>query len=442
MKKLLLFIFTITAAVCNGQTAAQTLVISRSEAIKIGLQNRFDVKANQFDIQIAESKVKQAKNNWFPDIGTDGSIRYSPQLQNSVIPGGVFPGFDQTLQLPLMVRNESVFGLNLNQPVFNTNLINDTKLAKNQLALQQEKNRGAEINIMLQISQAYLDVELRELQKRIASDIAARNTEYALIAEGMYKNGSLIENYYLRAKLDRENAEQLQKQAEQNYALSLMQLRYQLNVPDGTPLKTSDSLDAVNEDQSILDKQAGERTEIRQLQLLQQEDRLNLKKVEQSVLPSVFLGANYSQQYLSNNFKYMDGRWWSPFSYVTLNIHIPISAHFKNKAITTEYRQQISQSELLLDQKKADINYEVEQARTSLSNAILNMKSKRNSYKLSKNIFHNQQQQYRLGAFDYSALLDTEKSLSTTERSYIQGAYDLILAQIKLQKATNNFNIN
>jgi outer membrane protein TolC len=186
----------------------------------------------------------------------------------------------------------------------------------------------------------------------------------------------------------------------------------------------------------------GERTEIRQLELIREENKLNLKKYQQTALPSVSLGANYSQQFLSDDFNYGPGRWWSPFSYVALNIHIPISTHFKNRATLAEYRQKISQNEWQLQQRKADIVYEVEQARTALANAILNMKNARNSYELSKTIFQNQRQQYHLGAFDYSVLLDTEKSVSTTERNYIQSAYDLILAQIQLQKATNHFNTN
>lgn len=443
MKKIISVLYIImTAAVSRAQTVTNTLTLSRSEAIHIGLKNRFDIKANQYNVDIAETRIRQARNNWFAELSGDGQVKYSPQLQNSVIPGGVLPGFEQSALVPLMVKNESVFSLNLSQPIYNANLVNDSKLAKNQLVIQQEKNRAVEIDIMLDISRAYLDAELRGLQKRVAGDIAQRNREYEKIAEGMFRNGTLIENHYLRAKLDRENADQLQKQAEQNYELSLMQLRYQLNLPDDTTLQLSDSLGDATQDQFVDDQVTGERTEIRQLELIQQEHKLNLKKYQQTALPSVFLEANYSRQFLSGDFNYGEDKWWSPFSYLTLNIHIPISTHFRNKAVVAEYRQNINQSELLLQQKKADINYEVQQARTTLANAVLNMKNARDSYELAKTIFRNQQQQYRLGAFDYSALLDTEKSVSTTERNYIQSAYDLILAQIQLQKATNHFNTN
>ncbi|WP_316741331.1 TolC family protein [Pedobacter antarcticus] len=439
MKQILTIIFIFTSALCNAQNQTGELKLTRAEAIKTGLKNRYDIKAAQFAVKIAETEIKQTRNSWLPEINGQGSVKHSPQLQNSVIPGGVLPGFDEAALVPLTVKNEGVFGLSLNQPIFNSNLINDVKLSKNRLAIEHEKTREDEINITLQISQSYLNVQLRDLQMRIASDIAVRNSEYASIAEGMYKNGSLIENHYLRAQLDRDNAKQTYQQSAQDYALSLLQLRYQLNLPEATVIEISDSIDAPENVLEVWENKAGERTEVRQLKLQQQQDRLYLTRYQQSFMPSVSFSANYSQQFLSDRFNYGAGKWWSPYSYVALNINIPISAHFKNKPKVVEYQLRISQNELLLNQKQADINYEIQQARTSLSNALSNIKSTRSSYELSKTVFHNQQQQYRLGAFAYSELIDTEKSLSVTERNYIQSAYELMLAQIKLQKATNNF---
>ncbi|QXV63956.1 TolC family protein [Mucilaginibacter sp. 21P] len=443
MKQIIpIILLILTASLCEAQQTADTLKLSRTEAIRIGLQNRYDVKANAYDARIAGSQIAQAKNKWLPEINGDGQVRYSPQLQNSVIPGGVLPGFNEPTLLPLTVKNQTVLGLSLSQPIYDANLINDVRIAKNRSLQQQEKNRAAEIEIMLTISRSYLDVQLRGLQRRVAANIAERNSEYEKIAEGMLKAGSLIENQYLRAKLDRENAEQLLKQAEQSYALSLLQLHYHLNVPESTNLKLTDPLELTGASDPDASQPSGTRSEIRLLELAGQEYELNLRKARQALLPALSFGANYSQQFLSDDFRYGTGRWWSPFSYLSLNLHIPISAHYKNRALSSEYRERIGQNTMLLAQKKADIDYEVQQAKIALRNAVSNMKNAGDSYQLSKTIFQNQQQQYRLGAFEYSSLLDTEKSLNETERVYIQSAYDLMLARLQLQKATNNFNVN
>lgn len=440
MKRILLFISIIVPLVSNAQTENKTVSISLEQAIHIGLQNRFDNKANQLNIEIAKTKIFQAKNNWLPEIQVAADLKYSPQLQNSVIPGGVLPGFDQTKLLPLTVKNQSVFGLQLEQPIFNASLGHKKRMAENELKMQQEKIKEQEIQIKLLISQAYMNVQLRALQRKIAVEIVARNTEYASIAEGKYKSGSLIENFYLRAKLDKDNAKNQLQHATQEYEIGMARLRYCLNLPDKVVLELSDSLDIKKDVTTGLTlNQVEQRPELKQLLVSQEANVLNIKSYRQGLLPTVSLAANYSQQFLSTHFDYGKSKWWSPFSYVMLQLRIPISEHHKNKSHIAEHRQRVTQTEFLIAQKSADIHYEVSQAQAVLENSITNMNSSRSNYELSKTIFQNQRQQYRIGAFDYTELLNTEKTLSSTERNFIESAYELLLARINLLKATNQF---
>ena len=374
-----LLILILSPVLCFGQTKS----LSLNEAIHIGLENRYDFKAGQYNTEIAKSRITQAKNAWLPQVGADGSLKYSPQLQNSVIPGGVLPGFDQPTLLPLTVKNQSVFSLNLDQPIFDASISIRKQLAMNELAMQEEKRKEQEIQIKLQISQAYLNAQLRQLQKKIAADNAFRNKEYAEIAAGQYKNGALIENYYLRAKLDENNAALLLKQAAQEYNMSITQLRYAINLPDTSMLELSDSLDTEKDITAGLINHTEERTELKQLQVEQAANALHIKAYRQDLLPTVSVSGNYSQQFLSDKFNYGESKWWSPFSFLMLQVRIPISDHYKNSAHIAEYRQKENQTKLLLQQKTMDINYEMQQAQTALSNALINIKSSRDKLQRS-----------------------------------------------------------
>jgi outer membrane protein TolC len=108
----------------------------------------------------------------------------------------------------------------------------------------------------------------------------------------------------------------------------------------------------------------------------------------------------------------------------------------KNRNNVTAYRVQAVQTNLQLEQKTADINYEIQQTQTDLNNAFQNWQTTKSNYDLSVIIYNNQKQQYALGAFQYDHLLDTEKSLATTEQNYIKAVYDFFLATLKYQKAT------
>lgn len=66
---------------------------------------------------------------------------------------------------------------------------------------------------------------------------------------------------------------------------------------------------------------------------------------------------------------------WSPFSYLGLKLNVPISLLFKNKANLKEFKLKDKRTALLLEQKNADINYEIQYATTTLSNAAKNMQT-------------------------------------------------------------------
>ena len=64
------------------------------------------------------------------------------------------------------------------------------------------------------------------------------------------------------------------------------------------------------------------------------------------------------------------------------------------------------------------------------------MQTTQDNYELSKRIYENQKQQYALGSFQYSNLLDTERSLSTAEQNYVKSVYEYLLAKLNNEKAT------
>jgi outer membrane protein TolC len=400
----------------------------------MSLKNRYDIQANQYNVLIANNDIRKNKKEWLPVIEGSGDIRYNIQFQATYIPAG-FAGSDKPSLLALAARNVTVFGLDLHQNIINPSIRNDIRIAQNNLALQQEKNRADEIAIKSQVSEAYLNVLLKQLQYKIATDDENRYKEYFQLSEGKYSQGALIENDYLHAKLDYENARLQSTTARQNSELAVNHLKYQLNVPSTTTLILSDSLSS----QNVLNATPhGERTEIRQLMLQQQDNTLQLRKIRQSVLPTLSFTANYSQQFLYDDFNYTKGQWWAPFSYVGLKLSVPISAHFKNKSNIQEYQYRITQTDWQLKQKTADVENDIRTAQTSLDNALQNVQTTKRNYELSNIIYKNQQQQFAAGAFEYNNLLDTEKSLSTAEQNYIRAVYDCLLAKINLQKASGS----
>lgn len=438
MKQIIFLVASFLPLITYAQQQSSPVPISLQQAMDLAIKNRYDIQANKYNITLATNQVDKTKKEWVPDISASGNIRYSPQVQSTYIPGG-FVGSAPAL-VSFGAKNITVFGLDLNQPIYNPGLHADLKIAQKQLEIASEKNKQDENNIREQVAQSYLNVLLRNLQRKISGDDQQRFKEYEEVAAGKLKLGTLIENDYLKARLDYENAKIQTTNAEQNYILAVEHFNYQLNVPAETRFTLTDTLNEGEFPVLLQDTAAVfNRTEIRQLTLQQQNEHLQLAKARQYALPTVSAYANYSQQFSYDNFNYSLGQWWSPFSYVGLKVSVPITGNLKNSRTIKQHQLESLQTDLDLKQKTADIDYEIKKAISELNNAKGNMEAAKNNYELSRVIYENQKQQYNLGTLLYSDLLNTDRSLNTTEQNYIKAVYDFLVAQINYQKAIGKY---
>ncbi|WP_281631567.1 TolC family protein [Flavobacterium luteolum] len=418
--------------------AQQPLTLNMEKAKELALKNRFDVQANRYDTEIAEKEIKGRKQAYIPDLKITGNVSYHPQIQAILVPPG-FGGITEPTLLALGAKSISIYSLELNQPILSSSLRNDIKIAENSAQWQAERNRGKEIEIKQKVSEAYLNVLLRDLQQKIALNEEKRYSEYFNLAQGRYDNGALIENDYLRAKLDYQNAKQQSSVTTQNYEISLNTLRHEINVENNVKLELSDKLEDsfLKELPDVTAAQQNNRTEIRQLEFEKIDQNLKLKKQRQSVLPSLSLVANYSQQFqnMEFNYDYTDTQWWSGFSAIGLKLSIPLTEHFTNAVSVDQLLLKTRQTEFNFQQKKADISYEINQAVISLSNAQTNAVRTKDSYDLAQKVYENQQQQLPYGALSYDTILNTESSMTSAEQNYIKASYEFLLAKLNYEMA-------
>ncbi len=199
-------------------------------------------RSKQYDVVIASSEVQKSKKEWLPEISGTGNMRYSPKIQATYVPGGFFS--DEPTLVGLGAKSLAIFGLDLNQPLYKPGLTTDIKLAQNNAAITHERVREEENSIKEQITYAYLNVLLKELQRGIAASEEQRFREYMELAEGKFRLGTMIETDYLKAKLDYENAKVESQKANQNYELALVNVKYKINIPAETKIVLTDTINS------------------------------------------------------------------------------------------------------------------------------------------------------------------------------------------------------
>ena len=429
-----LLVLTLTTE-ANAQTR-----LSLNGALETGLKNRYDLLANQVNLALSDNSIQKNRAGWLPDIAASGNVRYNTQLQTTVIPAGLFPGSTEAQRIAFGTKNSTVFALDLTQPLYRPQAKIDLAILKNSRALTQEQNGQQQTSVKIRIAEAYLNVLLRELQRTVARADEQRYTAYFVISEGKYKLGTLLESDYLNGRLDLQNSQLTAQKAEQTYRSAQTTLCYELNIPTDTTLVLTDRINPqqVAGYQAETGQNPTERTEIRQAWLRQDGYALQSRNVLNALKPTVSFYANYSTQFLQNDFNYFT-RPWSPFNYVGLQVRVPLTGQFTRKTDLNTYQLYQKQTALNLRQIEADIVNEVSKATVELANAARNLRSTRAFLDLSAQLHQLQQEQYRLGTRLYSQVLDTEKSLQTAEQNYLEGAYNYLVTKLNYEKAIGKY---
>lgn len=421
------------------QAHAQTR-LSLNEALDTGVKNRYDLQANQVNLALSVNSIQKNRNGWLPDIAASGNVRYNTQLQTTVIPAGLFPGGTEAQRIAFGTKNSTVFALDLTQPLYRPQAKTDLAILENSRALTQEQNGQQQTSVKIRIAEAYLNVLLRELQRTIARADEQRYRAYFAISEGKYKLGTLLKSDYLNGRLDLQNSQLTAQKAEQTYRQAQTTLCYELNIPADTTLVLTDRIgpQQVAGYQLKTGQAATERTEIRQARLRQDGYALQSQTVLNALKPTVSFFANYSTQFLQNDFNYFT-RPWSPFNYLGVQVRVPLMGQFTRKTDLNTYQLYQKQTALNLRQTEADIVNEVSKATVELANAARNLESTRAGLDLSAQLHQLQQEQYRLGTRLYSQVLDTEKSLQTAEQNYLEAAYNYLVAKLNYEKAIGKY---
>lgn len=441
MKKINCFIAVVLLfPILSAAQGKDLLSVSVKDAVRIGTENRYDVKADLYDTSIAERELVQSKKNLLPDISVNSDLYYHHNLQPTLVPAGLL-GNEAPERITLGAKNNTSLNLNFDYTLYQPGIYTNSKIARNRLQLSKEKNRQTELNVTEEIIKAYYEMVLKKVQSRLLKEEELRYLAYYNLIKARFDNGIVIENELLQAKVDYFNAGIVAKKSEQDYRLSCSNLKYRLNLPDSVQVQFTDSIETLNSEllplMTYMDISG--KTELRQLEIEEENYRLQWKKTKENYLPSISLVAYYSKDFQSDKFDYSRSEYWYPTSYVGFKISFPLSRIAKNKETVRQEQLRLLQTEEKIKQCRLDIDHEFRASFTEVTNAQLNLEKTQANYLLAEEIFNTQKKQYELGDFQYIDLLSSEKSIHTAKQNYISAAYEFLIAKLRYERALEEF---
>jgi outer membrane protein TolC len=412
--------------------------LSLQEAITVALQNNYDIK-------ISENQIDIAKNN--ANIGNAGML---PNLTGSYTNGG---SIQNTRQTPATGPDRVItgakstsnsYGADLNWTIFDgfTMFANYDRLKE----LQKQGELNARLTILTTVADvitAYYDI-VRQQQLVIAADSAM---DVSVLRTNIAKTklqlgrGSKLDVLTAQVDYNTDTSNYLQTKN----ALQVAKVRLnQLMVRDiGTSFSVDNNIDV---DKGILFSKMAEMAEqqnpnVQNAFINQRIASLTLKSVRGARYPSISLNSGYSranstsptgfnQKFAANGFTYG----------VTASINL--FNGFLQRQQERNAKIEIDNSTLTLNKTKLDVNSQLLTAYQNYSTYLDLIKLEQRNVDIAKENLDITLAKYRLGSIAPLELREAQRNAIDAQNRFIEMQYQAKIAETMLKEISGNINLS
>ncbi len=406
------------------------------EALKMGLENRQEIKNQTLQTQIAQSENQKVRAKWLPQLSGSVDVRWNTQLQTTVLPfdlTGQNPGGTTQARFGLPFTNTA--GLQLDQKVWDANQGVDRKINNIQTETQLNTLEQQKILIRQAITEAYYLVVFNQERLAFAQKQVERNQANFNDAQTKFKSNALLLDDLARFGLDLSNAQIALQKAQQDLELSLDALKYQMSAPNnltGVADRLAGLLVAIDSQITVAIEQ---RPEIKGEEIAFRLNGLNAQKQRAKNWPTLAAYGNYSVLQLADQFNPFQSGTWFPFNYVGLRLNVPIFDGGQARLAAKDYRirQQINRN--TVEKFRAEFDYEAKSAFKQMTQARLDIGETQKNVALAQQILATDQLRFDKGALTLSDLKNAEFSLQNAENNYLTSVYNFLVALVRYKKA-------
>lgn len=445
MKKFLMLIGV--SLMSLGVAQAQSLELSLDKAIEIALSDNPTVKVADMEVERYDYVYKQAVSTLYPQI--DASAQYALAIRKQEMTKGLSFGGKNTF---------NVAG-NISLPLFVPSVYEQMKMTETQMEAAVESARASRIDMVAAVRSAYYNILLAEQSLKVLSEAVATTQKVVDDTKVLFENGLASEYDYLSAEVQLSNLKPQVLQAENGIAITKMQLKMYLSLPEDVNIVVTGNLDdfrdmvLMGEDYNydlsqnttlksldinadLIDHQIKliQTTRMPTIAAFGQVSLIGQERVDLSGLMGGMGGGGAQQQALTRAGSDQSKFWWQVPITVGAQINIPIFSGLKKTNQLREARNQKTQLELQRSYAEEGIRLQVNQAinnlltqrETMLSNEIV-VKQASKAYTISKS-------RYDAGAGTMLELNNAQLVMTQAQLNYSQSIYNYLTAYAEYER--------
>ncbi|WP_160290242.1 MFS transporter [Flavihumibacter solisilvae] len=424
-----------------------------AECINYAFEHNPLLNAAAKDTSVAAIGVQRVTGLYLPRVNFVSAFQYYISKRNLLVEGGsalapsTLPEGDP-LAIKTGFTNSWFPALNVNQLIFDPAYRNSYNIALQNHQLQAQYLASFKIDLITGIYKAFNTCRLLEVQAHFLEENITRIDTLIGLARTKYEKGAGVKIEVNRVEVTGNRMKSELINVRNNYSEALLALQFQMNYleRDSMILESDFTIaQVVGKTDSLMQQLLQSNPSMRiESQLLQTQIILadESVKLEQARAKPIFgadavLGFTPAANTLGKIFQ---GERWKPYSYIGVNLGIPIFNGLDVKRAVEQKKIQASQSRNYLDQFTNEFENERRTTYIKIKNAYERYRYADANLKLANSNIELLHEAFINGVADNQDLILGENDLYENQARYYNDLLELMLSGIEGLRVTGSFN--
>lgn len=424
----------------SNQLSAQTSnAFNLEEAVDYALDHSNSLKNARLDVLVAESQVKETMAQGLPQVNGSAGYTNNIVIQKALLPASFItgdPNSEGSVALEFGVAHQGNFAISLQQLIFDGKYFLGLKAAKEFVALSEKQTKLTEVEIVENVSKAYLNVLVTEERVKMLEVTLSRLDTLLYESKELYTNGFIEKNDLDRTRVAYNNTKTEVQKVKQLLNLSKEVLKFQMGMEMQEELLLKQTIKDFEIDADKVLSQEGDYTNRPEYEVLDQATKLGLLNVKQykvGYYPSIYGSATYGQNAGGNELQAFD-RWWG-FANIGISINVPIFDGFYKAAKIQQAELEVQKSKNQMADLKRSVELEKRQAAISLKSNIETLAAEKRNMELAADVYRIAKIKYDEGVGSLLEVTTANGDYDQAETNYYVALYEALVAKINYEKA-------
>ncbi|QOG02918.1 TolC family protein [Flavobacterium sp. MDT1-60] len=435
MKRIILIFLCSIGLTANAQVKTLTL----KEALTYALQNKADAKKSKLQVENSEYQIQEIRSRALPQISGNASLTYNPILQTNVIDGGSFGQPGTTIQATFGQKWTSGAGISLTQALFDQSVFTGLRAAKSTREFYQINDQLTEEQVIERVANNYYGVYVQRERLILLDSNYVNTTKVRNIVQGQFDNGLAKKIDLDRIIVKMSNIDTERQQIKNQITLQENALKFYMGMPIEAQIEIpKEEFEVVP---AALTEVPNVENRTEYLLLKKQEELLvfNKKATEALYYPTLNLVAGYN--YIGQGpemplfAKPKDGVYWSDYSSIGLNLHVPIFTGFGTRAKVRQADVEIRSLQEDIKDTKLSLDLDYRNAMAQIENNLITINNQKENMRLAKEILSDTKNNYLQGLASLTDLLDAENESLEAQNNFTRAVLNYKIAEITLIKS-------